>query len=53
MYLIKLIGITIGIAVILGSIKLYKEAEKIEMEIQSEERKETVSESHPNEEMDL
>ena len=38
MFLIKLFGILIGVMVVLGGLKMYKEAEKIEMEIQAEKK---------------
>ncbi|VEN74102.1 hypothetical protein EPICR_30032 [Candidatus Desulfarcum epimagneticum] len=58
MHLIKLIGILIGVVIILGSIKLYKEAEKIELQIQREEENKKKSdgqnsEDPDSEEMDL
>ena len=44
MHLVKLLGFIIGISVIIGAVKLYKEAEKIEKEIMSEQDEEGIEE---------
>jgi hypothetical protein len=46
LHIIKLIGAIIGIVVVLGSIKLYMEAEKLEKEIEAEKRQKEQPDQH-------